>query len=342
MEEIKESNRIQKKITIDDIAKNLGCSKTTVSRAISGKGRISQPTRERVLRYIEELGYQPNGIAKSLADSKTYNIAVVLPDDQDLNEMSFFQNCLRGICEMAGGLDYDVIVTTVGDNNITGLSRIIQNRKVDGVILTRSLLHDIPAEYLKKTGIPFVIIGTSEDHEIVQIDNHHIEACRELTSVLIMQKMKRLALIGGNLNHVVSQKRYQGFTEGCAKNLMDINQDLIYLNSNTKILVDKAVDEILKKRVDCIVCMDDKICSYVLLRLMEESVCVPRDIRVASFYNSMFLESHNPPITALKFNEKALGSAACKVLLDQLAGREVPKKTLLNYEIALKASTKTM
>ena len=68
---------LEKNITIADVAEALGVSKTTVSRAISGKGRIGRETRERVLAYIEEHDYKPNVIAKGLAQSKTYNICVV-------------------------------------------------------------------------------------------------------------------------------------------------------------------------------------------------------------------------------------------------------------------------
>ena len=70
---------LEKNITIADVAEALGVSKTTVSRAISGKGRIGRETRERVLAYIEEHDYKPNVIAKGLAQSKTYNICVVMP-----------------------------------------------------------------------------------------------------------------------------------------------------------------------------------------------------------------------------------------------------------------------
>ena len=70
---------IKHNLTIDDIARDLGVSKTTVSRAISGKGRISEATRARVQEYIQKHNYRPNAAAKGLAESRTYNIALVLP-----------------------------------------------------------------------------------------------------------------------------------------------------------------------------------------------------------------------------------------------------------------------
>lgn len=79
----------EKNITISDVAEALGVSKTTVSRAISGKGRIGEATRQKVLQYIDEHDYKPNVIAQSLAQSKTFNICVVMPGDYALVDLPF-------------------------------------------------------------------------------------------------------------------------------------------------------------------------------------------------------------------------------------------------------------
>lgn len=331
---------IEKKITINDIAKELGCSKSTVSRAISGKGRISEEMRKRVLSYSCEKGYKPNIIARSLAKSKTYNIGVIMPSDEDLNEIPFFQNCLLGICEMASGLGYDIIVTTVGAEDIYNLKEVIEKNKVDGIILTRVLVKDLSVEYLLEREVPFIVIGTSQYPNVIQIDNHHTEACRELTATLILKGLKRIGFIGGNLKHVVSQSRYKGFLEALELNQIALNPELTYLNCNTKAMIYKAVERILENRADCILCMDDKICTQVLVRLNKENIIIPKDIRVASFYDSLFLQSNRPPITSLKFDEKELGREACKKIIDKLSGKEIKTKEYLSYDMVLRLSTK--
>lgn len=331
---------IEKKITINDIAKELGCSKSTVSRAISGKGRISEEMRKRILSYSREKGYKPNIIARSLAKSKTYNIGVIMPADEDLNEIPFFQNCLLGICEMASGLGYDIIVTTVDSEDIYNLKEVVEKNKVDGIILTRILVKDLSVEYLLAKAIPFVVIGTSQYPNVIQVDNHHVEACRELTATLILKGLKRIGFIGGNLKHVVSQNRYKGFLEALELNRIALNQDLTYLNCNTKATVSKAVERILENRADCILCMDDKICTQVLVKLNKENIIIPKDIRVASFYDSLFLQSNRPPITSLKFDEKELGRTACKKIIDKLSGKEIRIKEYLDYDMVLRLSTK--
>ena len=87
----------QGKMTIADVAEALNISKTTVSRAISGKGRIGAETRRKVMEYIEKHNYKPSVIAKGLAQSKSYNIGWVMPSDYSVVDLPFFQKCLMAV-----------------------------------------------------------------------------------------------------------------------------------------------------------------------------------------------------------------------------------------------------
>ena len=329
-----------KTITIADVAEALGVSKTTVSRAISGKGRIGNATKERVIRYIEEHDYKPNVIAKSLAQSKTYNIGVVMPGDYELIDLPFFQNCLMGIQQIASSQDYDILLTMCTNMDISQLERVVRNRKVDGVILMRTFLEDKPTELLLDRKIPFVVVGTSNYEKVIQIDNDHRAACREMTSILLMKRLKKIALLGGNESHVVTQNRLGGFLEAFEEMGEMTDRSLIYLNADNQVLVDKAVDEILEKNVECIVCMDDSICTHVMNKLKREHIKVPEHVKVASFYNSSVLENNIPSITSLSFDAKELGMVSCSVLMDVIQDKTVIQKTLKGYEVILKESTK--
>lgn len=328
-----------KKITIDDIARELQVSKTTVSRAISGKGRIGKETREKVLNYIKETNYKPSAIAKGLAQSKTYNLGFVMPGDYTLIDLPFFQRCLLGVSEVASSFDYDVLISMVMENDISQLKRMVDNNKVDGVILSRTLIHDAPAQFLLHQSIPFVSIGTSLDKEMIQIDNDHRSACRELTSILLMKGIRKLALIGGNKTHVVTQKRYQGYMDAFLDQNLNVDNDLVYMDVESNIMVEHIVEELVHKNTECVICMDDSICTLVLNKLKKEKVRVPGDIKVASFYNSTLLENNIPPITSLQFDVRELGMLTCKILLDCIDKKEVQRRTLLGYEVSMKEST---
>lgn len=327
-------------ITIGDVADALGVSKTTVSRAISGKGRIGSATRNKVLDYIEEHHFKPNTIAKGLAQSKTYNICVTIPSDCGVSEQLFFQTVLVGMCNYLSIRDYDVVVASIADTDISNLKRIISNQKVDGVIVTRTYNDGGVVEYLKSAKVPFVTLGLCPDKSVVQIDANHTEGCKELTSFLLMRGFKKIGLIGGNTKHIVTESRYRGFEQAFLEAGQTIDRTLIYENTTTAVMVEKAVEELMRRKVDCILCMDDSICNFVLHKCTQEGIRIPDDVRVASFFNSSILENNRPSITCLNFDINEEGVIAAKTILDLLEGNPVQNITKLGYQVILNNSTK--
>ena len=330
---------IEDKVTIEDVANALGISKSTVSRAISGKGRIGKETRERVLSYIKEHNYKPNPIAKGLSESKTYNICWVVPGDSSMTALPFFQRCMAGIVDAASAENYDILMGVVYDNNISHLKRIVSNHKVDGVILGRTLINDESIPYLIESKVPFVAIGSTDYKDVVQIDNDHFKACNELASILIMKGIKKFALIGGDSNHVVNRTRREGFLHALKEQKIDITDDDIFMNCLSDEDVERATDTALRNGAECLMCMDDGICSATIAKLKRDEVSIPEDIKIASFYNSELLSNNQPTITALQYDPKELGINACKTLFDILNGIEVEQKVMLSYEVQLKSST---
>lgn len=330
----------QNNITIGDVANALGISKTTVSRAISGKGRIGEGTRQRVFEYISEKQYYPNVMAKGLAKSKTYNIGWEMPGDSGISELPFFQRCMLGISEITAEEDYDILISMVFEHDISQLKRAVKNRKVDGIILGQALMKDDRIRFLKESGIPFVVIGSVPDEDVVQIDNDHIGACKELTSLLASKGIRHFGLIGSDENHVVNQARCIGFEMGLKEQGIEVNPNMIYMNCRDETAAGDMLGKCLKNGVECIICMDDEICHNVLNEIHRAGLDIPKDIQVASFYHSMVLEQHRPEITSLRFDPKELGAVAGRILFDYIAGKEVPRKTQLAYEIFLKDSTR--
>lgn len=328
-----------KKITISDVAEALGVSKTTVSRAISGKGRISEDTRQKVLAYIEANDYKPNVIAKGLAQKKTYNIALVIPGDCNLVDMPFFQNSMQGICEEASANDYDVMLVTTTGSSSANLERTVANNKVDGVILSRSLVKDRNAALLKAQGVPFVLMGTSRDGRILQADNDHRAGCHELVSRMLGSGMTGVGLIGGSKNYVVNRTRKQGYEDAFKSAGTEADRALIFEDCESADQIGRAVETLLQKKAECIVCMDDVICLAVLQILSEKDILVPQQIQLASFYDSTLLKNRKPAVTSLLFDDKELGARTCRTLLRYIRGEEVERKTLLGYELVIREST---
>jgi len=330
----------EKNLTIGDIAEELGVSKTTISRAISGKGRIGEKTRERVLSYIEEHHYRPNVIARGLAQNKTYNLAVVLPGDYNVVELPFFQKCMLGISRVASAHGYDVLLSMVTKQNTKQLRRAVANRKIDGAILTRTLTVDEPMKFLLQSGLPFVAIGSTSDERVVQIDNDHQSACRELTERLLQSGVQKLALIGSDENHIVTQNRLRGFEDAFAQKEGWKGSRQIFMNVGEDAQVQEIVEGLVADGTECIVSMDDFLCGCVLNALQVRQISVPEQIQVASFYDSTLLENRIPSVTSIRFDVEELGQKACETLLAMLEGETVEQRTLLGYGVRMRNSTK--
>lgn len=331
---------IDKKLTIYDIAENLGVSASTVSRAISGKGRISEKTREKIIEYIQEQEYYPSAVAQGLANDKTYNIALVLPEVKALTEIPFFHTCMFSIAETAQINGYDLMVVNGNGTDTTNIERLINNRKVDGMILSRTYTDDVYSKLLKKHDIPFVTIGQMDGEDGVQIDNNHQDACEELTSILIAKGMDKIAYLGSGIDQMVNRIRFEGYQNAFKKSGRVYDESLVFRELNTSARVEQAVGIVLEKKIDCILCQDDALCLAVLRYFAEHGISVSEDIKLASCYDSEILENYRIGITALQFDIQKVGKIACQTLIKLMDGEEVPKKILLDYEVRLRESTK--
>lgn len=330
----------KKNLTINDVARELGVSKTTVSRAMSGKGRIGEETRRKVNAYIKKHGYQPSVIAKGLAQSKTYNVCVLLPEDNYLQDMPFFQKALLGISEYLSGADYDAIIATASGHNIKNLERIVTNKKVDGVILTRTVQNDPAVAFLMEKKIPFVVIGLYKGEKVIQVDAKHEEAACELTRYLLGKGLKRIALLCGSPEHIVNQKRFSGVKQAYETMKIDSKYLALYENMNSDSDITRAIQDILYNGCDCVLCGDDRITISVLNKLRRDNVTVPEELRVATLFESIILDNYVPAITGLTYDVMQLGRIVAQQLLTMIQGNEVPVLTTLDYHIVIKESTR--
>lgn len=335
----------EKNITISDVAEALGVSKTTVSRAISGKGRIGEETKNRVFTYIKEHNYKPNVIAKGLAQSKTFNLCVVIPGDYALVDLPFFQEALIGIHQEAGKSEYDILLCICQEDDITALRRIVENRKVDGVILLRTFVNDAQVAFLSQQNIPFAAAGTLDDITAVQVDHDHENACRELVMQMLSGKaasVPRLVFMGGMESIVVNRKRISGIRKAYEELGIPFSEGQLCRNIAGEDETERIVRKALADKADGIVCMDDAICTSVLQKLQQLSVNVPGQIMVASFYDSTVLKSNTPSVTAISFPPRELGAVCCRQLLRRINHEASERRILLPYEIHFRKSTDRM
>ena len=327
-------------LTIDDIARDLGVSKTTISRAISGKGRISPATRARVQEYIQKCNYRPSAAAKGLAESRTYNVALVLPKTLFKLDMPFIRKSMGAVCEEAFLQDYNILLCLSTDDNPATLLRTLDNRKVDGVILSRTVENDVLVDILAQRGIPFATMGSlpvsSKGKATVEADHDQVGGCCAFTASFLRGSREKVAILGNDMNYIVNQSRLAGALQGTE--ILGLREEDILLRHGlrTPQACFTAVDELWEMGIRRFLAMDEEVCLNILMHLREKDISIPEDAQVGSLYDSEQLAIWGPGISALSFDAAELGRVTCRELLRYLRNEEFNPMPTLGYRILMR------
>lgn len=324
-------------MTQDEMAKQLGVSKSTISRALSGKGRIGEETRRKIVAFAAQQGMAPEAEKKKAEGN--CNIGVVFPSDIYINGNPYFQDCLLGICEMASLMEYNVLLATGTASDISEIQKLVEQKKVDGLILTRSLTEDKALDYLAGRHFPVGVTGLCDSDEVIQVDTDNEMASENLTSVLIGKEFRKFAFVAGDFSYHVNRSRYRGFGHALLKNGLPEEKQMIYTGNLKLERLDSVIKSIMAGKVECIICGDDVICTHLMSRMQAEGYRIPRDIAIASLYNSQSLNCFTPQITAVDVKSRLVGNTVAKQVINCLLGEEYEKKIMIDYEILLRKST---
>ena len=328
-----------KKVSIEQIANALGVSKTTVSRALSGKGRISESTRKRVRDYVTSTGASPIVRTQWPGNTATHNLSMVIPDHFVKLDLPFLRKCMGGISMMAAQRGYDLLLCYASASDTTQLERQLVNRKMDGVILSRAMADDPCLDLLRQYRVPFVVIGRCENDTIPQADNDQVGASCEMTRLLLRLGARRIALLAGSTTYNVNNDRIRGYLLALSEFGISPDRLLIQTGVESDTQREDALEAILEQRPDCLLCGDDRLACDVMHSLAARHIRVPQDLRIASLYDSELLSS-NPSVSAVQYDAEHLGATACRMLLDLLAGKQINTRQVEGYQVILRESTK--
>ena len=302
-------------VTIAEVAEALNISKTTVSRAISGKGRVSEATRARVFDYIGKGRQDAAAPLRTAQQGPTNNLALVIPKHFMRLDLPFLRKCMGGVWNMAAQRGYDLLLCYAGETDVGQLERQLESHKVDGVILSRTMLHDECVQTLQRHNVPFVAIGRVDDDKVPQVDN-------------------------GCTNYTVNEDRLRGYLRGFSDYGVQVDQKLIWTGIETSEQRIDALEGALEQKPECLLCADDSMAAAVLQELRARHIKVPEQVKLASFYDSELLTSSTPQISAAQFDGERLGATACRMLLDILAGKQIALRQMQGYQVILRESTK--
>ena len=314
-------------VTIKDIAKALGISTSTVSRALRDSYEISAETKQLVLECAEKLNYSPNPIALSLKERRSRSIGVVVCEIAN----SFFSQVINGIESIAYDKGYNVIISQSNESYEREIMDLhyLSSRSVDGLIIslsteTNDLSH---LQALHQKGIPIVLFDRVSNeintHNVV-VDN--FKGAYDATEHLIKQGYQKIAAIANSEFLSITTERLAGYKEALAHHGIKYNPTYVkhcFYGGMIFSEIEDAVNKLftLKQKPDAIITTSDKLTTGCLKTLLRRGLKVPDDIALVGFSNSDLVELLSPPLTVVRQPAMEMGKAATELLLQLIESK---------------------
>ncbi|KIO77445.1 LacI family transcriptional regulator [Pedobacter lusitanus] len=313
--------------TLKDIAKALGLSTSTVSRALRDTHEISPETKKLVLEYAQQINYRPNPIALSLKERRSKSIGVSLSEVAN----QYFAQVVNGIESIAYDRGYHVIITQTHEFyerekiNIQHLA----SRSVDGLLVSLSAETTDTAylQNLHQRGLPIVFFDRVTD----QIKTHQIIANNEkgsfeATEYLINQGCKRIAHLTSSAHLSISVERLNGYKQALAKYNLPFNEAYVKYCAHGGMFQDEtatAIKELmnLKEKPDGIFAGSDRLSIGTLVVFKELKIKVPREMIIAGFCNADVLDLMSPTLTSVRQPAFEMGQIATDMLLNLIESK---------------------
>lgn len=306
--------------TINDIAELAGVAKSTVSRYLNG-GNVSEKTKEKIRKVIEETNYEPNLFAQSLKAKKTNFIGVIAPTLDSF----VTSTVLMAIDEELRKRDYTTLIISTSkyvDREIESLVSL-SRQKVDGIILIATGVTAEHIETIHSIDIPVLIIA-QEAEQFNCIINDDYRAGFEMGQYIAEKGHKSVAYLGVTESDIaVGQKRKQGIIEGLASGgVRDIKTFLTEFNFQDASRVTQQLLDSFEP--SAIICATDTIAFGALKTLLRVGKKVPEDVSLAGFGGYNISEVIHPSMTTIRFNNEATGVMAANTIVRMTDGEEVP------------------
>lgn len=324
--------------TIYDVARLAGVSTATVSRALNGAGQIAPTTRATIEAAVEQLGYRPNTIARSLVTKSTQTIALLLPDITN----PFYAALVSGVQEYALGHDYTMLLcTTEGDaQREEQYLSLLRAKQVDGALVDGLLLPPERIARFVKDGFPIVCLDRdveSNSVPLVQVNNRL--GGRLATEHLLALGHRRIAHVTGARELRISEERLAGYQTG----LVDLfDEQLVAEGKFNEESGYAAMLGLLERRPDltAVFAANDLSAIGVLSAIAESGRRVPGDISVIGFDDLRLSAFTSPPLTTIKQPAAEIARLATELLIGLTRGEQPAQvRHLLEPTLVVREST---
>ena len=326
--------------TIYDIAKACGLSPATVSKALSNASDVSAATRERVRRIAQELDYVPNAGARALSQSRTWSIGVLCQDTSQMGLWHYlFAQVIESFKDYVEQHGYDIVFISnkVGNLRLSYLGHC-RYRRVDGVFIVNTDHAQTDARELMESNLPKIAIDF-ENEKIGCVKTDPEESMRMLFTHLYDLGHRNIVYLHGERGKYITEERIAALEKAAAE-ASDKSVNLRLFPSRYYSIeggfdsMKKLLSATKDDRPTAVIASDDYTAIGVIEAVRAAGLSVPEDISVVGFDGIEITQRTNPSLTTIRQDTKAIGEAAAKNLLSQIAGEEdVPKTVSLKPQL---------
>ena len=325
--------------TIRDVARQAGVSHQTVSRVINGSDDVLPETRAVVEAAIEELGYRPSAIARSMARGLTHTLAIISPNLTDYT----FASVIEGAELEARQHDYFVLSSSASDPQaFQGLvDELVGHRRVDGLIVINPYA-DERFEFLPKE-FPVVFVGArSHDENVCSISLDDEKVAYEATQHLISLGHKRIALVTGPMEEDCSQDRLVGFQRALNEAGISFDQSLMFEGDWSATSGSEALADFVKKGnlPTAVFAQNDRMAMGVMRAARDADLKVPDQLSVIGVDDMPLSSYFDPPLTTMRQDMPLIGQEAIRKLIEIIQNKTVEQTVLkLPAQLVVRQST---
>lgn len=318
-------------VTIKDVAKLANVSISTVSRVINGSKPVSSEIAQRVMEVIDETGYIPNPVARSLVMKKSRLIGAIVPDIATF----YAGEVLNAMEEIAKTYEYDILLfNSYGDvdREIEMIEKMI-SKQVEGIVLMSHFPDERHFKKLKEHNIPSVLINRKVDsNDALSVVIDHCAATKVATEHLLELGHKKIVLMRSDASEdTFGNDQFIGYKEALDEVGIRYDAELV-LEGDFK--ADKAYSEI-SELLDSgvlptgIVATSDDMAIGVINAIIDSGYRVPQDISVVGFQNTRIASLFRPKLTTLVQPVYDMGAIALRLLIKKIQGTDIPEETVV-------------
>jgi LacI family transcriptional regulator len=332
-------------LTLEDIARLSGVSRSTVSRVINADTNVKEETRQKVLHVIQKKNFQPNLAARGLAAGRTNIIGMVIPAGLEvIFSDPYFPLLIQGVSEACNAHNYSVMLWLAEPEYVRRtISQILHNGLVNGVIVSSTLMNDPIVTSLYENKMPFILIGRHPTLDVNYLDVDNVRAAREATHHMIRLGRKRIATITGPQNQFASYDRYQGYVKALSDRNLPVLPELVAEGDWTEAGGYAAMRRLIPYKPDALFAANDVMAAGALRALREAQIHVPEDVAMVGFDDTPNASRTQPPLTTMRQPIQSMGTLAVETLIDIIdhPGSET-RCIIVATELVIRASCGTL